>query len=79
MALSENQSHRPRAAVPWTYCNIFWASAVGPSAASLCINRHLYHIASVRAVVITPAEKRRAVLIDSLICGLFPLLCYPNL
>ncbi|KAJ7080037.1 hypothetical protein C8R44DRAFT_824493, partial [Mycena epipterygia] len=44
-----------------------------------CINRRLYHIASVRAVVSTPAEKRRAVLIDSLIFGLFPLLCYPNL
>ncbi|KAJ7080047.1 GPCR fungal pheromone mating factor [Mycena epipterygia] len=48
-------------------------AAVGLPAASLCINRRLYHIASVRAVVITPAE-HRVLLIDSLICGLFPLL-----
>ncbi|KAJ7613315.1 fungal pheromone STE3G-protein-coupled receptor, partial [Mycena polygramma] len=53
---------------------IMMGASVGLPAASLCINRRLYHIASVRAVVVTHAEKRRAVLIDSLICGLFPLL-----
>ncbi|KAJ7732209.1 pheromone A receptor-domain-containing protein [Mycena maculata] len=51
---------------------IMMGASVGLPAASLCINRRLYHIASVRCVVITKAEKRRAVLIDSLICGLFP-------
>ncbi|KAJ7034233.1 fungal pheromone STE3G-protein-coupled receptor [Mycena alexandri] len=51
---------------------IMMGASVGLPAASLCINRRLYHIATVRAVVITKAEKRRAVLIDSLICGLFP-------
>ncbi|KAJ7076813.1 GPCR fungal pheromone mating factor, partial [Mycena epipterygia] len=40
-------------------------AALGLPAVSLYINRRLYHIASVNA---------RAVLIDSLICGLFPLL-----
>ncbi len=33
-------------------------------AASLCINRRLYHIASVKTVTISKAEKRRAVYID---------------
>ncbi|KAJ7790722.1 fungal pheromone STE3G-protein-coupled receptor, partial [Mycena leptocephala] len=60
---------------PW-WCEIsiriMMGASVGLPAASLCINRRLYHIASVRAVVITKAEKARAVLIDSLICGLFP-------
>ncbi|KAJ7807360.1 STE3-domain-containing protein [Mycena olivaceomarginata] len=61
---------------------IFWAAlssiritmgaSVALPAASLCINRRLYQIATVRTVVITRADKRRAVLIDSLICGLFP-------
>ncbi|KAJ7661859.1 pheromone A receptor-domain-containing protein [Mycena rosella] len=51
---------------------IMMGASVGLPAASLCINRRLYHIASVRDVVVTAAEKRRAVLIDSLICGLFP-------
>ncbi|KAJ7436171.1 pheromone A receptor-domain-containing protein [Mycena galericulata] len=51
---------------------IMMGASVGLPAASLCINRRLYHIASVRTVTITKAEKRRAVLIDSLICGLFP-------
>ncbi|KDR78092.1 hypothetical protein GALMADRAFT_65142 [Galerina marginata CBS 339.88] len=38
--------------------------AVGIPAASLCINRRLYHISSVRSVTITKAEKRRDVMID---------------
>jgi len=33
-------------------------------AASLCINRRLYYISSVRSVTITKAEKRRAVMVD---------------
>ncbi|KAF7296742.1 Pheromone receptor [Mycena indigotica] len=52
---------------------ITMASSVGIPAASLCINRRLYQIASVKAVSITPAEKRRAILVDTLICVLFPL------
>ncbi|KAJ7475477.1 pheromone A receptor-domain-containing protein [Mycena galericulata] len=50
---------------------IMMGASVGLPAASLSINRRLYHIASVRTVVITNCEKYRAVLIDSLICGLF--------
>lgn len=38
--------------------------AVAIPAASLCINRRLYHIATVRSVTITRAEKRRAVMVD---------------
>ncbi|KAJ6463099.1 pheromone A receptor-domain-containing protein [Mycena vulgaris] len=49
--------------------------SVGLHAASLCINRRLYHIASMRTIVITEAEKRRVVLIDSLTFRLFPGLC----
>ncbi|KAJ6468598.1 putative fungal pheromone GPCR, STE3-type [Mycena vulgaris] len=52
---------------------IIMAASVGIPAASLCINRRLYQIASVKTVSITPAEKRRAALIDTLICVLFPL------
>ncbi|KAI6027110.1 pheromone A receptor-domain-containing protein [Pisolithus marmoratus] len=39
-------------------------SAVALPAASLCINRHLYHIVSVDSVTRTRAEKRRDVLVD---------------
>ncbi|KAH7882764.1 pheromone A receptor-domain-containing protein [Phlebopus sp. FC_14] len=52
---------------------IMLGASVGIPAASLCINRRLYNIAKVQAVTITRAEKRRAILIDSLICVLFPL------
>ncbi|KAJ7902933.1 fungal pheromone STE3G-protein-coupled receptor, partial [Mycena leptocephala] len=52
---------------------ITMAASVGIPAASLCINRRLYQIASVKAVTISAAEKRRAALIDALICVLFPL------
>ncbi|KAJ6468583.1 pheromone A receptor-domain-containing protein [Mycena vulgaris] len=52
---------------------ITMGASVGIPAASLCINRRLYQIASVKTVSITPAEKRRASLIDALICVLFPL------
>ncbi|KAK0432034.1 pheromone A receptor-domain-containing protein [Armillaria borealis] len=53
---------------------IMIGASVGIPASSLCINRRLYHIANVRAVSITRAEKRRAILIDTLICVLFPVL-----
>ncbi len=39
-------------------------TAVAIPAASLCINRRLYHIASVRSVTITKAEKRRQIMVD---------------
>ncbi|KAJ7759959.1 fungal pheromone STE3G-protein-coupled receptor [Mycena metata] len=52
---------------------ITMAASVGIPAASLCINRRLYQIASVKTVSITGAEKRRSALIDALICVLFPL------
>lgn len=40
------------------------AVGIAIPAASLCINRRLYHIASVRSVTISKAEKRRDVIID---------------
>jgi pheromone a factor receptor len=43
-------------------------------AASLCINRRLYKIATVKAVMTTPSEKRRAVMIDLLIGVGIPIL-----
>ncbi|KAJ6550811.1 pheromone A receptor-domain-containing protein [Mycena vulgaris] len=52
---------------------ITMGASVGIPAASLCINRRLYQIASVKTVSITPAEKRRAAVIDALLCVLFPL------
>ena len=33
-------------------------------AASLCINRRLYHIASIRVVSATKADRRRAIMVD---------------
>ena len=38
--------------------------AVAIPAASLCINRRLYHIASVKSVTVTKAEKRRQIMVD---------------
>nr|AVI69656.1 pheromone receptor [Cyclocybe aegerita] len=78
---------------PW-WCEIsiriMMGASVGIPAASLCINRRLYKIATVQAATITLAEvtsigsqylpfltnqqKHRAILIDSLICVLFPLI-----
>ena len=37
---------------------------VAISAASLCINRRLYHIACIRVVTATKSDRRRAVLVD---------------
>ncbi|OJA20279.1 mating type pheromone receptor 2 [Rhizopogon vesiculosus] len=52
---------------------IMLGASVGIPAASLCINRRLYYIAKVHAVTVTKAEKRRAILVDTLICVLFPM------
>ncbi|KIK78557.1 hypothetical protein PAXRUDRAFT_834510 [Paxillus rubicundulus Ve08.2h10] len=52
---------------------ITMGASVGIPAASLCINRRLYQIARIHAVTVTQAEKRRAILIDTLICVLLPL------
>ncbi|KIM42063.1 hypothetical protein M413DRAFT_143772 [Hebeloma cylindrosporum] len=52
---------------------IMMGASVGIPAASLCINRRLYYIASIQTASITGTEKRRAVLLDSLICLVFPL------
>ncbi|EAU87392.2 pheromone B alpha 1 receptor [Coprinopsis cinerea okayama7 len=59
-----------RNAINWApvWCDITARFIVGCSwaipAASLCINRRLYHIASVRSVTISRAEKRRAIMVD---------------
>ncbi|KAF5353506.1 hypothetical protein D9756_007973 [Leucocoprinus leucothites] len=57
-------------AINWApvWCDIFTRFMVGVNyaipAASLCINRRLYHIASVRKVTISRAEKRRQIAVD---------------
>jgi len=67
-------------AINWApvWCDICTRFMVGSTvaipAASLCINRRLYHIASVQAVTITRAEKRRAVIVDLCIGLGIPLL-----
>jgi pheromone a factor receptor len=43
-------------------------------ACSLCINRRLYKIANMKAVMITRSEKRRAVIVDLLIGIGIPIL-----
>nr|UWI70535.1 pheromone receptor B1 [Pleurotus eryngii] len=48
-------------------------ASVGIPAASLCINRRLYHIASIQAVSVSRGEKRRDILIDTGICVVFPI------
>ncbi|KAJ8456853.1 hypothetical protein ONZ51_g11874 [Trametes cubensis] len=54
---------------------IIIGASVGIPASALCINIRLFKIARGRSAVTTRAEKRRAILIDSLICVLFPILC----
>ncbi|TFK95986.1 fungal pheromone STE3G-protein-coupled receptor [Pterulicium gracile] len=49
-------------------------ASIGIPAASLCIVKRLYTISTVQSAQTTRAEKRRVVLIDSLICILFPLI-----
>ncbi|KAF5381855.1 hypothetical protein D9757_008361 [Collybiopsis confluens] len=51
---------------------ITMAATVGLPASSFCIVRRLYGIAAIRTVSTTLAEKRRAILIDSIFCGLLP-------
>ncbi|KAJ8502461.1 hypothetical protein ONZ45_g11738 [Pleurotus djamor] len=53
---------------------ILMGASVGIPAASLCINRRLYHIASIQAVSVSRSEKRRDVLIDTAICVVFPII-----
>ncbi|KAF9789562.1 fungal pheromone STE3G-protein-coupled receptor [Thelephora terrestris] len=53
------------------------AASAGIPAASMCIIRRLYNISKIQAVATTHAEKRRVVLVDTLICVLFPILCLP--
>ncbi|KAG6815414.1 hypothetical protein H0H87_002092 [Tephrocybe sp. NHM501043] len=53
---------------------IFLAGVVAIPACTLCINRRLYQIASVRSVTVTKAEKRRAVMVDLAIGVGIPLL-----
>ena len=47
---------------------------VAVPAASLCINRRLYKIATIKSVTVTASEKRRAVMIDLLIGIGLPIL-----
>ncbi|KAG9310929.1 STE3-domain-containing protein [Chiua virens] len=53
---------------------IMLASAVGIPASSLCINRRLYHIASVQSVTKTRAQKRHDIMVDLAIGLGIPLL-----
>ncbi|KAJ3992362.1 pheromone receptor [Lentinula boryana] len=53
---------------------ITMATSVSLPAASFCIVRRLYGIAAIRTASISYAEKRRAITIDCLICGLWPLI-----
>ncbi|KAJ2928484.1 hypothetical protein H1R20_g8609, partial [Candolleomyces eurysporus] len=53
---------------------IMMGSSVAIPASSLCINRRLYKIANVQAVAVTHRDKYRAILVDTLICLVFPLM-----
>ncbi|KIY47096.1 pheromone receptor, partial [Fistulina hepatica ATCC 64428] len=61
---------------PW-WCEIsirvIFGVSVGIPASSFCIVRRLYHISRTRTVAISPAEKRRSIIIDSAICVVLPL------
>jgi len=48
--------------------------SIGIPAASLCINRRLYIIASVKSATVTKAEKRRAIMVDLAIALGLPFL-----
>ncbi|KAG6906375.1 hypothetical protein DXG01_014248 [Tephrocybe rancida] len=52
---------------------IMMGASVGLPAASLCINRRLYHIACGQNVSFTRTDKIRAILADTLIAVVFPL------
>ncbi|KAF7344883.1 Pheromone B alpha 1 receptor [Mycena venus] len=70
-------------AINWspTWCDISTHFLIGYNlaipACSLCINRRLYQIASVRSVTKTRAEKRRAIMIDLAIGLGLPILQIP--
>ncbi|KAJ7085147.1 pheromone A receptor-domain-containing protein [Mycena belliarum] len=53
---------------------ITMAASVGIPAASLCISRRLFHITRAEAGSVSRTDKRRAVLVDTLICVLLPLI-----
>ncbi|KAJ3973664.1 pheromone receptor [Lentinula raphanica] len=53
---------------------ITMGAVAGLPASSFCIVRRLYGIAAIRNASITRAEKRRAIIIDSLICVLGPMI-----
>ncbi|KAK6984782.1 pheromone receptor STE3.3.1, partial [Favolaschia claudopus] len=58
----------------WDSYNIMMGASVGIPAATLCINRRLYQIASTNGSLSSnKAELRRSVLIDGLLCVFFPL------
>jgi pheromone a factor receptor len=67
---------------PWDSIHFFYATVshfqaalnVAVPAASLCINRRLYKIATIKVVTITPTEKRRGVIIDLFIGIGLPIL-----
>ncbi|KEP48356.1 pheromone receptor [Rhizoctonia solani 123E] len=50
------------------------AQSVGLTAASMCINRKLYNIATLQSVSITPESKRRNMIVDLCIGILFPIM-----
>ncbi|KAI0702581.1 STE3-domain-containing protein [Earliella scabrosa] len=54
---------------------IIVGQSVGIPMASLCISRRLYNISRVSNVLTTRAQKRRVILVDSLLCVLFPIIC----
>jgi pheromone a factor receptor len=56
---------------------IIIAQAIGIPAASLCINRRLYGIASLKSTSLSISEKRRGVMIDLAIGLGLPLLELP--
>jgi pheromone a factor receptor len=47
---------------------------VAVPACLLCINRRLYKIATLNAVMVTRAEKRRGTIVDLLICLGIPII-----
>jgi pheromone a factor receptor len=52
---------------------IISSASIGIPAASLCIVRRLYTIASVQSASVSRAQKRRQIMIDTCICFVFPL------
>ncbi|KDN45777.1 hypothetical protein RSAG8_04610, partial [Rhizoctonia solani AG-8 WAC10335] len=53
---------------------IIVGQSIGLTAASMCINRKLYNIASLQSVTITPESKRRNMIVDLSIGILFPII-----